>query len=90
MRYVIETLPLAGIAIAVRCGALGRFLGWRGAVAATLAAAALVGAVEATRGARLPDYRYRGDAWAVRKADLARAAVYAAGCVCTQRPLPRL
>ena len=44
VRYVIETLPLAGIAIAYGASTLGRLLGWRGAVAAALAAAALVGA----------------------------------------------
>ncbi len=74
VRYVIETLPLAGIAIATGAAALGRIVGWRTAVAAALASAALVGAVEATRGARLSDYRYRGDAWATRKADLGLAA----------------
>ncbi len=76
VRYVIETLPLAGIAIACGAATLGRFLGWRGAVAAALAAAVLVCAVEATRGGRLPDYRFRGDAWALRKADLGSAAGY--------------
>ena len=77
VRYVIETLPLAGIAIAYGASALGRMLGgWRGAVAAALAAAALVGAVEATRGARLADYRYRGDRWAAQKAELGEAAGY--------------
>ena len=76
VRYVIETLPLAGIAIAYGASSLGRLLGWRGAVAAAFAAAALVGTVEATRGARLPDYRYRGAAWASHKADLGSAAGY--------------
>ncbi|MDX6596271.1 MAG: hypothetical protein QOE87_158 [Gaiellales bacterium] len=76
VRYVIETLPLAGIAIAYGASTLGRLLGWRGAIAAALASAALVGGVEATRGARLSDYRFRGDAWASDKADLARAAGY--------------
>ena len=70
VRYVIETLPLAAIAIAYGAATLGRLLGWRGAIAAALSAAALVTLVEATRGARLPDYRYRGDAWAQSKADL--------------------
>ena len=60
VRYVIEALPLAGIAIAYGASTLGRLLGWRAALAAALAAAALVTAVEATRGARLADYRYRG------------------------------
>jgi hypothetical protein len=76
VRYVIEALPLAGIAIAFGAATLGRMLGWRGAIAAALAAAALVGAVEATRGARLSDYRYRGGAWASRKTDLGQAAGY--------------
>jgi hypothetical protein len=76
VRYVIETLPLAGIAIAYGASTLGRLLGWRGALAATLAAAALVTAVEATRGARLPDYRYRGNSWAQQKANLTDAAGY--------------
>jgi hypothetical protein len=79
VRYVIETLPLAGIAIAYGASTLGRLLGWRGALAATLAAAALVTAVEATRGGRLADYRYRGDRWAAQKADLDRAAGYLRG-----------
>jgi hypothetical protein len=35
-----------------------------------------VTAVEATRGARLADYRYRGDAWAQQKANLGTAAGY--------------
>ena len=30
VRYVIETLPLAGIAIAYGASTLGRLLGWRG------------------------------------------------------------
>ncbi len=64
VRYVIETLPLAAISIVFGASTLGRLLGWRGAVAAALAAAALVTIVGATRGARLPDYRFRGDAWA--------------------------
>ena len=72
VRYVIETLPLAGIAIAYGASTLGRLLGWRGALVAALSAAALVTAVEATRGARLPDYRYRGDAWARQKSELGR------------------
>jgi hypothetical protein len=76
VRYVIECLPLAGIAIAYGASTLGRYAGWRGAVAAALAAGALVTAVEATRGARLPDYRYRGDAWEQRKTDLDGAAGY--------------
>ena len=76
VRYVIETLPLAGIAIAYGASTLGRLLGWRGALAAALAAAALVTAVEATRGARLADYRYRGDAWAQQKADLGTGGGY--------------
>ena len=76
VRYVIETLPLAGIAIAYGASTLGRLLGWRGAVVAALSAAALVTAVEATRGTRLPDYRYRGDAWARQKSELASAAGY--------------
>ena len=76
VRYVIETLPLAGIAIAYGASTLGRLLGWRGALAAALSAAALVTVVEATRGARLPDYRYRGDAWARQKSDLDAAAGY--------------
>ena len=76
VRYVIEALPLAGIAIAYGASTVGRLLGWRGAFAATLAAAALVTAVEATRGARLADYRYRGGAWAQQKADLDTAAGY--------------
>jgi hypothetical protein len=76
VRYVIETLPLAAIAIPSGASTLGRLLGWRGAIAAALAAAVLVGAVEATRGARLPDYRYRGDTWAQRKTDLSAAAGY--------------
>ena len=54
MRYVIETLPLAGISIAYGASTLGRLLGWRGALAAALSPRALVTAVEATRGARLP------------------------------------
>ena len=75
VRYVIETLPLAGIAIAYGAATLGRSLGgWRSAVAAALAATALVGVVEATRGARLADYRYRGDRWEARKDDLVSAA----------------
>jgi hypothetical protein len=76
VRYVIETLPLAAIAIPYGAATLGRMLGWRGAVAAALSAAVLVGAVEATRGTRLSDYRYRGDSWAVRKAELATGAAY--------------
>ncbi|MDX6629534.1 MAG: mannosyltransferase [Gaiellales bacterium] len=76
VRYVIETLPLAGIAIAYGASTLGSLLGWRGALAGALAAAALVTAVEATRGARLADYRYRGDSWAQSKADLGAAAAY--------------
>jgi hypothetical protein len=76
VRYVIETLPLAGISIAYGASALGRLLGWRTAVAAALASAALVGAVEATRGARLPDYRFRGSAWAQHKTDLGDAGGY--------------
>jgi hypothetical protein len=76
VRYVIETLPLAAIAIVFGASTLGRLLGWRGAVAAALAAAALVTMVGATRGARLPDYRFRGDAWAEPKANLARGAAY--------------
>jgi hypothetical protein len=76
VRYVIEALPLAGIAIVYGASTLGRLLGWRAALAAALAAAALVTAVEATRGARLADYRYRGGSWAQRKADLASAAGY--------------
>jgi Dolichyl-phosphate-mannose-protein mannosyltransferase len=76
VRYVIETLPLAGIAIAYGASTLGRMLGWRGAVVAALTAAALVTAVEATRGARLADYRYRGDRWAQQKAALGSAAGY--------------
>jgi hypothetical protein len=76
VRYVIETLPLAGIAIAYGAATLGRLVGWRGALAATLAAAALVTAVEATRGARLADYRFRGDRWAQQKAELGTAAGY--------------
>ena len=76
VRYVIEALPLAGIAIAYGASTVGRLLGWRGAFAATLAAAALVTAVEATRGARLADYRYRGGAWAQQKANLGTAAEY--------------
>jgi hypothetical protein len=76
VRYVIETLPLAGIAITYGAATLGRLLGWRAALVATLAAAALVTTVEATRGTRLPDYRYRGDAWAQQKANLADAAGY--------------
>jgi hypothetical protein len=76
VRYVIETLPLAAIAIPYGAATLGRMLGWRGAIAAALSAAVLVGAVEATRGARLSDYRYRGDSWAVRKAELADGAAH--------------
>jgi hypothetical protein len=76
VRYVIEALPLAGIAIAYGAWTLGRYAGWRGAVAAALAAAALVAVVEGTRGARLSDYRYRGDSWSGRKADLDTAAGY--------------
>jgi hypothetical protein len=76
VRYVIEALPLAAVAIPYGASALGRLLGWRAAIAAALAAAALVGAVEATRGARLSDYRYRGDAWAQRKTELSGAAEY--------------
>jgi Dolichyl-phosphate-mannose-protein mannosyltransferase len=76
VRYVIEALPLAGIAIAFGAATLGRLLGWRGAIAAALAAAALVASVEATRGTRLSDYRFRGDAWAARKADLSASAGY--------------
>jgi hypothetical protein len=76
VRYVIEALPLAGIAITFGAWTLGRLAGWRGAVAAALAAAVLVCAVEGTRGARLHDYRYRGDSWAVQKADLDSAASY--------------
>jgi hypothetical protein len=76
VRYVIESLPLAGIAIAYGASTLGRLLGWRGAVVAALTAAALVSAVEATRGARLADYRYRGDAWAEQKDALGAAAGY--------------
>jgi hypothetical protein len=76
VRYVIETLPLAGIAIAFGAWTLGRLLGWRGALVAALSAAALVTAVEATRGARLSDYRYRGDAWARQKSELGAAAGY--------------
>ncbi len=76
VRYVIETLPLAGIAIAAGAATLGRMLGWRGAIAAALAAAVLVGTVEATRGARLSDYRFRGDAWASDKTELDDAAGY--------------
>ena len=67
VRYVIETLPLAAIAIPYGATTLGRLLGWREAVVAALVTGALVVAVEATRGARLPDYRYRGDAWAQQK-----------------------
>lgn len=74
VRYVIETLPLVAIAIVYGAATLGRMLGWRGAVAAALAATALVTIVGATRGARLPDYRFRGDAWAVPKANLDRGA----------------
>ena len=76
VRYVIEALPLAGIAIAYGASVLGRYVGWRGAIAAALAAGALVAAVEGSRGARLSDYRFRGEAWAQRKADLAGAAGY--------------
>ena len=54
VRYVIEALPLAAIAIPYGAATLGRALGWRGAVAAALSAAVLVGAVEATRGAGSP------------------------------------
>jgi mannosyltransferase len=79
VRYVIEALPLAGIAIAYGAWTLGRLAGWRGAVAATLAAAALVSVVEGTRGARLSDYRYRGGSWAAHKADLDVAAGYLRG-----------
>jgi hypothetical protein len=79
VRYVIEALPLAGIAIAYGAATLGRYAGWRGAVTAALAAAALVAVVEGTRGARLSDYRYRGASWAVRKADLGSAAAYLRG-----------
>jgi hypothetical protein len=74
VRYVIETLPLVAIAIPYGAATLGRLLGWREALIAALAAGVLVGAVEATRGARLPDYRYRGSSWAQQKADLASAA----------------
>ena len=77
VRYVIETLPLAGIAIAARRGdARAHCSAGAGAIAAALAAAVLVGTVEATRGARLSDYRFRGDAWASDKAELDRAAGY--------------
>ena len=76
VRYVIETLPLAGIAIAYGAATLGRTLGWRGAIAAALAAAVLVGTVEATRGARLSDYRFRGDAVGADKASSRHAAGY--------------
>jgi hypothetical protein len=76
VRYVIEALPLAGIAIATGASALGRMLGWREAAVAALAAATVVSGVEATRGARLPDYRYRGDAWAAQKGELGEAAAY--------------
>ena len=65
VRYVIETLPLAAIAIVYGAATLGRLLGLaRGRSRPRSSAAALVTLVEATRGARLPDYRYRGDAWA--------------------------
>ena len=74
VRYVIETLPLVAIAIPYGAATLGRLVGWREAAVAALAAGVLVGAVEATRGARLPDYRYRGSSWAQQKADLAAAA----------------
>ncbi len=76
VRYVIETLPLAAIAIVYGAATLGRFLGWRGAIAAALSATALVTLVAATRGARLPDYRFRGDAWAQSKRNLDSAAGY--------------
>jgi hypothetical protein len=76
VRYVIEALPLAAIAIPYGAATLGRTLGWRAAIVAALSAAVLVGAVGATRGARLSDYRYRGDSWAVRKAELADGAAY--------------
>jgi hypothetical protein len=79
VRYVIETLPLAGIAIAYGASTLGRYAGWRGAAAAALAAAALVCVVEGTRGARLSDYRFRGDSWAMHKTDLNTAAGYLRG-----------
>ena len=76
VRYVIETLPLAAIAIVYGAATLGHLLGWRGAIAAALSATALVTLVGATRGARLPDYRFRGDAWAQSKANLDSAAGY--------------
>jgi hypothetical protein len=76
VRYVIETLPLAAISIVFGASTLGRLLGWRGSVAAALAATALVTIVGATRGARLPDYRFRGDAWVEPKANLDRGAGY--------------
>jgi hypothetical protein len=76
VRYVIETLPLAGIAITCGASTIGRLLGRRGAIAAVLAGAVLVGSVEATRGTRLADYRFRGGSWAARKTDLAGAAGY--------------
>ncbi|HET6175073.1 MAG TPA: glycosyltransferase family 39 protein [Gaiellales bacterium] len=79
VRYVIEVLPLAAIAITYGAATLGRLLGWRGALAAALSAAALVTVVEATRGTRLSDYRYRGDGWVRQKSDLDRGAGYLRG-----------
>lgn len=76
VRYVIETLPLAAISIVYGAATLGRLVGWRATIAAALSAAALVTIVGATRGARLPDYRFRGDAWAQSKANLDAAAGY--------------
>jgi hypothetical protein len=76
VRYVIETLPLAAIAIVYGAATLGHLLGWRGAIAAALSATALVTLVGATRGARLPVSRFRGDAWAQSKANLDSAAAY--------------
>ena len=68
---MIETLPLAGIAIAYGAvGARARARLARRDRRRARRRARSSAAVEATRGARLSDYRYRGDALGVRKADL--------------------
>ena len=90
VRYVIEALPLAGIAIAYGAWTLGRYAGWRGAVAAALAAAALVAVVEGTRGARLSDYRYRGDSWAAPQGRPRHRRGLSAGAFHARRPVPGL
>ena len=77
VRYVIETLPLAAHRDPVRRGDARAPAGLARAPSPPRSPPPRSScAVEATRGARLPDYRYRGELWAQQKADLGRAAGY--------------